>query len=120
MSVSRPSFELLLCMFMEGGTYSLGRFGFGDGEDELTLVPAQDNRQYKRNLGNTVLTVLFTVPLMTALYSIVWYHDLNTQILRITRDTVVGLPYIPPALSIHLYPQRLIAHHLINHLLSST
>jgi hypothetical protein len=39
MSVSRPSLKILLCMFMEGGTYSLGRFDFDDGEDELTLVP---------------------------------------------------------------------------------
>ena len=98
----------------------MGRFDFNDGEDELTLVPAQGNGQYKRNLGNTVLTVLFTVPLITALYSIMWYQDLNTQVLQITSDTVVGLPYIPPSLSIHLYPQRLIDHHLTNHLLSST
>ena len=119
MSVSRPSLKILLCMFMEGGTCSLGRFDFNDGEDELTLVPAQGNGQYKRNLGNTVLTVLFTVPLITALYSIMWYQDLNTQVLQITSDTVVGLPYIPPSLSIHLYPQRLIDHHLTNHLLSS-
>ena len=102
MSVSRPSLKILLCMFMEGGTCSLGRFDFDDGEDELTLVPAQGNRQYKRNLGNTVLTVLLTVPLMTALYSIMWYQDLNTQVLQITSDTVVGLPYIPP-FSLHTF-----------------
>src|ERR1700735_3765043 len=35
MSVSRPSLKILLCMFMEGGTCSLGRFDFDSADGPL-------------------------------------------------------------------------------------
>lgn len=48
------------------------------------------NRKYKRNLGNTTLTVLLTIPLMAALYFFIWYPELNRKLLEVSQDIVVG------------------------------
>lgn len=49
-------------------------------------------REYKRNLSNTCTTATLTVPLMTALYCFHWYPQLNTKVLELSEDTVVGSP----------------------------
>ncbi|KAM0800056.1 hypothetical protein BDR22DRAFT_259890 [Usnea florida] len=43
---------------------------------------------YKRNLGNTTLTVLLTIPLMTAMYFSTWYPGLNRKMLEVSQDIV--------------------------------
>ena len=48
------------------------------------------DRKYKRNLGNTTLTVLLTIPLMTAMYFSIWYPDLNRKLLEVSQDVVVS------------------------------
>lgn len=57
------------------------------------------DRKYIRNLGNTTLTVLITIPLMTAMYFFAWYPELNRMLAQVTQDIVVS---IPPILSIQL------------------
>lgn len=47
-------------------------------------------REYRRNLGNTVFTVLFTMILLTVVYSRSWYHDLNIVVLQVQEDLLVG------------------------------
>lgn len=51
-------------------------------------------RKYKRNLGNTVSTVLITIPLMTTLYSLVWYPALKREVLQLSEDVVVSKPIV--------------------------
>lgn len=53
-------------------------------------------RIYRRNLGNTVLTVFITVPFMTILYTCLWFPNLNKEVLQITADTVVSITAFPP------------------------
>lgn len=55
----------------------------------LFTVPL-GNRRYIRNLGNTTLTVLLSIPLMTALYFFVWYPQLNQRLQVVSQDIVVG------------------------------
>ncbi len=54
----------------------------------LTSLPG--DRRYVRNLGNTTLTVLLTIPLMTALYFFIWYPGLNRSVVGVSQDTVVS------------------------------
>ncbi|KAL2049809.1 hypothetical protein ABVK25_009904, partial [Lepraria finkii] len=44
--------------------------------------------KYRRNLGNTALTVLLTISWMTALYCLIWYPNLNTLTLVSDSDFV--------------------------------
>ena len=57
---------------------------------ELSLrLTTLDQGEYRRNLGNSILTVLFTIILLTAVYSLVWYPDLNALVLQLREDFVV-------------------------------
>lgn len=46
-------------------------------------------REYRRNLGNSIFTVLFTMILLTVVYSRAWYHDLNIIVLQVQEDILV-------------------------------
>lgn len=48
-----------------------------------------DPGKYRRNLGNSILTVIFTIIILTAVYSLVWYPDLNALVLQLREDIVV-------------------------------
>lgn len=52
-----------------------------------------DHGEYRRNLGNSILTVLFTVILLTVVYPLVWYHGLNAVILQLREDILVCITY---------------------------
>ena len=52
-------------------------------------LTALDQGEYRRNLGNSILTVLFTIIILTAVYSLVWYPDLNALVLQLREDIVV-------------------------------
>ncbi|KAH8732637.1 hypothetical protein GQ44DRAFT_667862 [Phaeosphaeriaceae sp. PMI808] len=59
----------------------------------LTIVFAVDlatkrNRNYEKNLANTVLTVLFTIVVLTTTYTKIWYHGLNDVVLRQETDYI--------------------------------
>lgn len=56
------------------------------------------NRRYIRNLGNTTLTVLLSIPLMTALYSFVWYPRLNQRLQGVSQDIVTEVRFPAVAL----------------------
>ena len=57
----------------------------------FTLVSASGSRRYRRNLGNTILTVLLTIPLITVLYCLVWYPAMRKTVLEHSEDTVVSI-----------------------------
>ena len=48
-------------------------------------------REYRRNLGNSILTVFFTMILLTIVYSRAWYHDLNILVYQLQEDILVWL-----------------------------
>lgn len=50
--------------------------------------------EYRRNLGNSIFTVLFTMILLTVLYTIAWYHDLNLVVLQLQED-ILNHPRFP-------------------------
>ena len=56
---------------------------------KLQRLTMLDQGEYRRNLGNSILTVLFTVVLLTVVYSLVWYHDLNAVVLLLREDILV-------------------------------
>ncbi|KAF2689564.1 hypothetical protein K458DRAFT_384198 [Lentithecium fluviatile CBS 122367] len=45
-------------------------------------------REYSRNLVNTILTVMLTMTVMTAMYSQVWHKGLNDTVIHLETDTV--------------------------------
>lgn len=49
------------------------------------------HRPYRRNLANTVLTVFFTIVVLTALYSKRWYQALNRDAIQLSSHSVVSL-----------------------------
>ncbi|KAL8718704.1 MAG: hypothetical protein Q9181_008165, partial [Wetmoreana brouardii] len=49
-----------------------------------TLTP----RVYRRNLGNTLLTILLTIPFFVLLYAFLWFPNLNKTASRFSQDTV--------------------------------
>ena len=55
-------------------------------------------RLYRRNLGNSVLTVIFATITMTSLYGRQWYPELNSTKLVGHEDTVVGTNLALPIL----------------------
>lgn len=46
---------------------------------------------YRRNLGNTILTVSLAVPFLTLLYAFLWFPDLNKTVSRLSQDIVVSI-----------------------------
>lgn len=48
------------------------------------------DRKYIRNLGNTTLIVLLTLPLMTTLYVFIWYPEFNRKLVEVSQDIVVA------------------------------
>lgn len=53
------------------------------------MAASETPRQYQRNLGNSIFTVLFAMILLTIVYSRAWYHDLNFLVLQISEDVLV-------------------------------
>ncbi|KAF2657475.1 hypothetical protein K491DRAFT_742118 [Lophiostoma macrostomum CBS 122681] len=45
-------------------------------------------RPYSRNLANTVMTVILTVMVMTAMYSQIWYDGLRAVVTHLETDTI--------------------------------
>ena len=62
----------------------------GSSTPNLKLTRPLDGRKYIRNLGNTTLTVLLSIPLMTALYFFIWYPQLNGTLMEVSQDIVVS------------------------------
>ena len=56
----------------------------------MKLTSVLDDRRYIRNLGNTTLVVLLTIPLMTTLYFFIWYPGLNRKLIGVSQDIVVS------------------------------
>jgi len=48
------------------------------------------NRPYRRNIGNTAMTVLLTIPFMTTLYCLIWFPSLNKTKLEMSSDTAIS------------------------------
>ncbi len=44
---------------------------------------------YVRNLGNTILTILFSLVVFTILYEKRRYEQLNTEVVEVRQDVVV-------------------------------
>ena len=59
----------------------------------MKLTQVLGDRIYNRNLGNTTLTVLLTIPLMTILYVFIWFPELNRKLVVVSQDIVVGKSY---------------------------
>ena len=57
----------------------------------VKLIVTPGDRKYKRNLGNTTLTVLLSIPLMTGLYFFTWYPELNRKLMEASQDIVVSI-----------------------------
>ena len=55
-------------------------------------LKAIGSRLYKRNLGNTALTVLLSIAFTTVLYCLVWFPELNKAKLSVSTDTLVSVP----------------------------
>lgn len=55
-----------------------------------TSLEPRRTRPYSRNLGNTIITVVITVPLMAALNEWVWYPQRIQLVQQITNDKVVS------------------------------
>lgn len=49
-----------------------------------------NSTDYRRNLGNSILTILFTMVLLTVVYSLVWYRGLNFVTLQLREDILVS------------------------------
>ena len=63
----------------------IARYGLVSDSHELS-----GKRTYRRNLGNTTLTVLLTIPFMTTLYCLIWFPNLNKTRLDVSSDTLVS------------------------------
>ena len=55
----------------------------------LTSTLAKQGEEYRRNLGNTVFTVLFSMILLTVVCSLVWYPSLQVKILQLSEHIEV-------------------------------
>ena len=55
----------------------------------LLMLPLGRERPYRRNLMNTVLTVLFTMVTMMAVYRSKWYDGLNSDSIELISRSVV-------------------------------
>lgn len=60
------------------------------GTDVYGKTVRKQERKYSRNLANTVLTVLFTTFVLTAMYGVFWHDKLNEVIIRRNEDVVVS------------------------------
>ena len=57
------------------------------GESDLDVMAGP---VYRRNLGNTIFTILFTMILITVVYSHTWYDNLNHSVLQLREDILVS------------------------------
>lgn len=72
-----------------GGDLLLNKDLFGGKPEGLVAKQYLQHRTYRRNLGNTCISILILIPATTALYCFVWFPKLNREVLQTTEDTVV-------------------------------
>ena len=58
---------------------------------KVPSIKAYFSPGYRRNLGNSIFTVLFYMILLTVVYPCGWYPDLKYTILQLQEDILVGL-----------------------------
>jgi hypothetical protein len=58
-------------------------------------VHIENSRKKKRSIVNTVITIILTIVVLTALYGRLWHRGLNDVVIRQQVDSVVGECHIP-------------------------
>lgn len=56
----------------------------------MKLTQVLGDRKYIRNLGNTTLLALLTIPFMTTEYIFIWYPELNRKLVGVSQNILVG------------------------------
>ncbi|KAL2052005.1 hypothetical protein ABVK25_007697 [Lepraria finkii] len=68
----------------------------------LTVLDLKSNKlasyAYRRNLGNTILTICLAIPFFMLLYAFLWFPDLNKTVSRFSQDIVDEVQF--PALAL--------------------
>ena len=86
-SIACALFSVLFVL--TGGDLLLNKDLFGGNPEGLVAKQYLQHRSYRRNLGNTCISILILIPATTALYCFVWFPKLNREVLQTTEDTVV-------------------------------